>query len=282
MEKTVMDTICSSFNTFFDSEKKIAKYIINHYDKVVDMTVGELAQASGSSEASVSRFCKRIGVKGFHHLKISLAKEMVDTNITQGTISNKISCDHLSDSLQNILANKIEELRQTVSNMDNENLTEILNILKDAKTVQFVAVGNTIPVAIDGAFKFNQIGIRSSSSTIWENQIGFIYNMTKEDAVIAISNSGESNGVILALEAARQVGAKTISITNSNTSSVAKLSDYHITTASREKLFLDGYCFSRVSASSVIEILYLILTSMLDDSYKSIARHEQAIAGDKV
>lgn len=282
MEKTVMDTICSSFNTFFDSEKKIAKYIINHYDKVVDMTVGELAQASGSSEASVSRFCKRIGVKGFHHLKISLAKEMVDTNITQGTISNKISCDHLSDSLQNILANKIEELRQTVSNMDNENLTEILNILKDAKTVQFVAVGNTIPVAIDGAFKFNQIGIRSSSSTIWENQIGFIYNMTKEDAVIAISNSGESNGVILALEAARQVGAKTISITNSNTSSVAKLSDYHITTASREKLFLDGYCFSRVSASSVIEILYLILTSMLEDSYKSIARHEQAIAGDKV
>ena len=39
MEKTVMDTICSLYDGFFDSEKKIAKYIINNYDKVVDMTV---------------------------------------------------------------------------------------------------------------------------------------------------------------------------------------------------------------------------------------------------
>ena len=78
MEKTIMDTICSSYDSFFESEKKIAKYMINHYDKVVDMTVGELAQASGSSEASVSRFCRKIGAKGFHHLKISIAKEMVD------------------------------------------------------------------------------------------------------------------------------------------------------------------------------------------------------------
>lgn len=65
--KTIMDTICSSYDSFFESEKKIAKYMINHYDKVVDMTVGELAQASGSSEASVSRFCRKIGAKGFHH-----------------------------------------------------------------------------------------------------------------------------------------------------------------------------------------------------------------------
>ena len=39
MEKTIMDTICSSYDSFFESEKKIAKYMINHYDKVVDMTV---------------------------------------------------------------------------------------------------------------------------------------------------------------------------------------------------------------------------------------------------
>ena len=69
MEKTVMDTICSLYDGFFDSEKKIAKYIINNYDKVGDMTVGQLANVSGSSEASVSRFCKKIGVKGFHHLR---------------------------------------------------------------------------------------------------------------------------------------------------------------------------------------------------------------------
>lgn len=282
MEKTVMDIICSSFDTFFDSEKKIAKYIINHYDKVVDMTVGELAAASGASEASVSRFCKKVGVKGFHHLKISLAKEMVDSNMNDVEISHRISIDDISHSLQNILANKIEELKQTVSMMNEIQLRDVLKIIQNAHRVEFVAIGNTLPVAIDGAFKFTQIGISSSCSQIWEAQMGSIYNLGKNDVVIAISNSGESNGVILALEAAHEVGATTISITNNENSSVAKVSDYHITTATREKLFLDGYCFSRVSATTVVEILYLFLTSMIDDSYKSIARHENAIAGDKV
>lgn len=282
MEKTVMDTICSSFDTFFDSEKKIAKYIINHYDKVVEMTVGELANASGASEASVSRFCKKVGVKGFHHLKISLAKEMVDSNMNDVEISHRISVDDISHSLQNILANKIEELKQTVSMMNDIQLKDILKMIQNAHHVEFVAIGNTLPVAIDGAFKFAQIGIPSSCSPIWEMQMGAIYNLGKDDIVIAISNSGESQSVILAVEAAHEVGATAISITNNEESSVAKASDYHITTATREKLFLDGYCFSRVSATTVVEILYLFLTSMIEDSYKSIARHENAIAGDKV
>jgi len=282
MEKTVLDTICSSFDNFFDSEKKIAKYIINHYDKVVDMTVGQLATASGASEASVSRFCKKVGVKGFHHLKISLAKEMVESDIKDVNLSNRISVDDVEQSLQNILANKVEELKQTVSMMNEKQLKEILETIQKARRVEFVAVGNTIPVAIDGAFKFNQVGIAASSTPIWESQIGAVYNLQKGDVVIAISNSGESRGVMTALEAAREVGATTLSITNNEQSSVAKVSDYHITTATREKLFLDGYCFSRVSATTVVEILYLFLTSMIQESYKNIARHENAIAGDKI
>lgn len=281
MEKTVMDTICSSFNNFFDSEKKIAKYIINNYDKVVDMTVGQLADASGSSEASVSRFCKKVGVKGFHHLKISLAKEMVESGTGNVSVSNNISINDIGQSLQNILANKVEELKQTVSMMDEAKLKEILTIIKNAKSVQFAAVGNTIPVAIDGAFKLNQIGIPAVSGTIWENQIGYTYNLTEKDVVIVISNSGESREMITMMDVAKEVGAITIAITNNERSTIAKASDYHITTATREKLFLDGYCFSRVSATTVIEILYLFLTSMDKDSYKSIARHEHAIAGDK-
>lgn len=281
MEKTVMDTICSSFDNFFDSEKKIAKYIINNYDKVVDMTVGQLANASGSSEASVSRFCKKIGVKGFHHLKISLAKEMVESGSGEVSVSNNISIDDIGQSLQNILANKVEELKQTISMMDEIKLKEILKIIKNAKSVQFAAVGNTIPVAIDGAFKLNQIGIPAVSGTIWENQMGYTYNLTDKDVVIVISNSGESREMITLMEAAKEVGATTIAITNNDQSTIAKASDYHITTATREKLFLDGYCFSRVSATTVIEILYLFLTSMDKNSFKSIVRHEHAIAGDK-
>lgn len=282
MEKSVLDIICASLDSFFESERKIGTYIIQHTAEVVDMTVGELAQACGVSDASVSRFCKKINMKGFHHLKITLAKEISEKGIEEEEVSNHISVNDIEQSLKNILANKVTEITQTVSMMDAKQLSEILNKLNRARTVQFFAVGNTIPVAIDGAFKLNQIGIPAVSGTIWETQIGYTYNMTAEDVVIAISNSGESTAVLRALEAAKSAGATTLSITNSEKSSAAQLSDYHITTATREKLFLDGYCFSRVSATTVIEILYLFLTSMRKDAYKSIVRHEQAIAFTKL
>ena len=282
MEKSVLDIICASLDSFFESERKIGNYIIQHTAEVVDMTVGELAQACGVSDASVSRFCKKINMKGFHHLKITLAKEISEKGIEEEEVSNHISVNDIEQSLKNILANKVTEITQTVSMMDAKQLSEILNKLNMARTVQFFGVGNTIPVAIDGAFKLNQIGIPAVSGTIWETQIGYTYNMTAEDVVIAISNSGESTAVLRALEAAKSAGATTLSITNSEKSSAAQLSDYHITTATREKLFLDGYCFSRVSATTVIEILYLFLTSMRKDAYKSIVRHEQAIAFTKL
>ena len=282
MEKSVLDIICASLDSFFESERKIGTYIIQHTAEVVDMTVGELAQACGVSDASVSRFCKKINMKGFHHLKITLAKEISEKGIEEEEVSNHISVNDIEQSLKNILANKVTEITQTVSMMDAKQLSEILNKLNMARTVQFFAVGNTIPVAIDGAFKLNQIGIPAVSGTIWETQIGYTYNMTAEDVVIAISNSGESTAVLRAIEAAKSAGATTLSITNSEKSIAAQLSDYHITTATREKLFLDGYCFSRVSATTVIEILYLFLTSMRKDAYKSIVRHEQAIAFTKL
>ena len=280
MEGSVINQICASMDSFFDTEKKIGDYIVRNPKKVVDMTVGELAKECCVSEASVSRFCKRIELKGFHHLKISLARELVDAK-DDGEISGHISVDDMEGSLRGILSNKMEELRQTVAMIDREELKKILDVINNADMVLMAAVGNTIPVAMDGAYKLNQIGIRAMSTPIWETELGYSYNMTDKDVVVAISNSGESTGVIQILEAAKSRGAVAISITNNARSSVAELSTYHITTATREKLFLDGYCFSRVSATMVIEIIYLLLASMRKESYESIVRHEQAMAYTK-
>lgn len=280
MEGSVINQICASMDSFFDTEKKIGDYIVRNPKKVVDMTVGELAKECGVSEASVSRFCKRIELKGFHHLKISLARELVDAK-DDGEISGHISVDDMEGSLRGILSNKMEELRQTVAMIDREELKKILDVINNADTVLMAAVGNTIPVAMDGAYKLNQIGIRAMSTPIWETELGYSYNLTDKDVVVAISNSGESTGVIQILEAAKSRGAVAISITNNARLSVAELSTYHITTATREKLFLDGYCFSRVSATMVIEIIYLLLASMRKESYESIVRHEQAMAYTK-
>lgn len=128
-EKSVLDKIFQVYDKLFEAEKKIADYVINNQKKVVDMTVSELANASNASEATIIRFCKKCDFKGFHHLKISLAKEMMRSS-EERTTSNEISINKIAQSLENILANKIEELKQTISIMDEKNIKEILDVIK--------------------------------------------------------------------------------------------------------------------------------------------------------
>ena len=278
--QSVLDCITVLYDQLFDAEKKIAKFILNNPKKVVDMTVSELAEISDVSIASVSRFCRKVGLKGFAQLKISLAQELVDTH-KSGEISNDISIDNIPQSLQNILANKITELKQTVNLINTDEFREILEGIRDSSRVQVIAVGNTIPVAIDAAFKFNELGIPTTAGTIWETQLSYSFTLGKGDVLIAISNSGESDKVLEAVKIANNNKAMTIGITNSPHSAIGEEVQYHITTATREKLFLDEFCFSRVSASTVIEIIFLFLTEMIENSHKSMIKCEEMFAVDK-
>ena len=280
IEKSVLDKILCVYNNLYEAEKKIADYVINHKEKVIEMTVSELASESNVSEATIVRFCKKCNLKGFHHLKISIAKEMV--NSKENKISNELDSDNIYQSLQNILANKIEELKQTMSMMKEDEIKNILEAIKNARIVQFAAVGNTIPVAMDGTYKFNQLGITAVTNTIWETQLALAYTLTEKDVVIVISNSGSSKNLVTLLEIANERKATTITITNHENSPVANESKYHINTATREKLFLDEFSFSRVSAMVVIETLYLLLTRDKKDAYNWISQHEQSIADDKI
>lgn len=280
IDKSVLDKILCVYKTLYEAEKKIADYVINNKEKVIEMTVSELATQSNVSEATIIRFCKKCDLKGFYDLKINIAKEMV--NSKNDEISNELDSNNISKSLQNILANKIEELKQTISMMNEEEIKKILDSIKNARIVQFAAVGNTIPVAMDGTYKFNQLGISSITNTVWETQLAFAYTLTKEDVVIVISNSGSSKKLVTLLDIANERRATTISITNHENSPVANTSKYHINTSTREKLFLDEFSFSRVSAMVVIETLYLLLTRDKKDAYSWISQHEQSIADGKI
>lgn len=279
--QSVVGTICSAYDSYFDAEKKIADCIIERKDEVIEMTVAELARASGTSDATVSRFCRRCGFKGFQNLKMSLAQEVLEERGKSIQVSNDILREDIAQSLQNILANKVAELTQTVSMMEPKKLEKILTLLEQAHTVQVVAVGNTIPVALDFSFKLNQLGIPAVSGTIWETQMAYTLNMKKGDVLVVISNSGMSRRLLTLVEGAREKAIKVIAITNSPESPVARASDYHITTATREKLLLGEFCFSRVSATMVVETLYLFLAVSKKDSHDYIRRHEIAISEDK-
>lgn len=279
--RSVLGAICSSYDTFFEAEKKIADYMMENKAAVVDMTVGELARASGTSDATVSRFCRRCGFKGFHNLKLTLAREVLEDEQKDQSVSNDIDRGDIRQSLQNILANKVAELTETVNMMDADNLEQILSRLENARMVQLAAVGNTIPVAMDGAFKLNQLGIPAVAGEIWETQAAYTFNLGPEDVVLIISNSGSSRRLQSLAQGARDNRSTVIVITNNPDSPLARISDYRIVTATREKLLTEEFWFSRVTATAVMEILYLLLLNSKKDAVEHIRRHEKVISPDK-
>ena len=179
--RNATSVICSAYDSFFEAEKKIADFLIEHKAEAAGMTVGELARASQTSDATVSRFCRRCGFKGFQDLKLALTRELLEEAHREQEVTNEIDRHDLDQSLKNILANKVAELTETVRMMDTDNLEAILQKLEHARLVQLAAGGNTLPVALDGAFKFSQLGITAVAETIWEAQTAYAFNLGPED-----------------------------------------------------------------------------------------------------
>ncbi len=279
---SVLDKISSCYNDLYDAEKRVADYILAHSDKVINMTISELSDVSEASKATIIRLCKKCDCEGFYHFKIKMAKEMVTQSIYN--TSNTIDINQPEQSLQNILANKYEEIKQTLLNININDLKNILNCIKSADMVLFAAQGNTIPIALDGAYKFNEIGITAFSSPIWEHQLVIAHKMKKNDVVIAISASGESKNLLTIIDAAIEKEATIISITNSDKSTLALKGNYHIQTISRERLFFPefSFTFTRFAAMTVVETLFFLLARSKIDALKSIDTHEQSMANDKI
>ncbi len=277
----VVNRLCADYKKFFDAEKRIADYILEHKESVINMTVAELAKASETSDSTVSRFCKKLGMANYREFRLSMAKDVLEEQQQSLSVSNDISMRDINQSLNNILSNKIAELTSTVAMIDPDNLKTIIKILQSADIVQIASVGNTIPVAMDAAFKFNQLGIRTVNSEISEKQSAFALCLTKKDVLLIITNSGKSRRLLQIAKAAKNNQAKIIVITNDKESPLALLADHLLITATREKLLTGNFSFSRVSSVAMVEILYLFLFVSMKNAKENILRHEKLIKPDK-
>lgn len=279
-EILVRDQIFSTYESLYDAEKKVADYLIGHPNQVINMSVSELAANCEASQATIIRFCKKIGCKGFQQLKLKLAGEL--NKQEEMPASNEINIDQMETSLHNIMLNKIEEVKATFHNLDPEELRKIVDVILQADMIEFGAMGNTIPIALDGTYKFNQLGLHAVTSTIWETQEAFVRTLKKGDVLIAISASGASKRLIRMAEIAKGRGAVTIALTNQARSPLTQVCDHVIITATREHVFYDQVSFTRMAAMAVIDTLFMLLLSTKEDFFENVAEHERSVIEEKL
>lgn len=283
---SILEKIFSIYPVLFDAEKRVADYVLQNEAKVVDMTVSDLAAACGTSDATVVRFCKKCGCNGFHHLKINMAKEMATKPSDGAPIvgSNELDCARMDVSLRNIFASKQEELRQTLAEIDPAVFRSVVERIQAARFIFCAAMGNTIPVAMDAAYKFNELGLTAISAPVWENMLAMMHTVTPDDVLLAISASGETKDLMRVVSAARGRGAYIVLVTNQVHSSIARVSDRVLHAVSQERMFFRTFSFSstRLSMTAVIEAVYYMLLSVKRDSSALVDTHEQRLSEQKL
>ncbi|CAM3082287.1 MurR/RpiR family transcriptional regulator [Sporolactobacillus spathodeae] len=275
--KEFVNRIYSDLGKFSKSEKKIVDLIINDPQFVINATISQLATRGKVSEASISRFCKRMDLNGFHHLKVLLAQSsLINVEPQESSLNSH------DKTLEKLMNDKEKEIQATLEGLDKSKTKEIIQTIKDARLIQVMAEGNTFPVALDACFKFNQIGRLAFTASSWEVAMGQALNLMELDVMIVISNSGESRQLIQLIEVAKKNQVKVIAFTNNSSSPIAALSDYNVDTASRGTIFMSEYFFSRVSAVTAIEAIFMLLIADNPQLKKKIQKHELLIASKKI
>lgn len=262
------------------SEKKIAKYILKYPQDLSDLPIAELAKRSDTSEASVVRFCRTLGYKGYQDLKIKVSADLAfKTKRIQGVIN-------IDDDLETIVAkiakNNVQAIEGTRDVLDRHELQRAAEALLQAKKIDFYGVGASAIVAQDALHKFMRINQACTAYLDSHMQLVSAANLTPDDVAVGITYSGQTMETVDALKTAKKAGATTICLTKFGHSPITQVADIKLFVTSTEALFRSGAMASRLAQLTVIDILFsLIACRKYQDVIQYLKNTGEAVAPRK-
>jgi DNA-binding MurR/RpiR family transcriptional regulator len=235
-------------------ERKVGDYVLGHREEAVGCSISALADASGVSNTTVSRFCRRIGLGGYRQFKIALAKEW-------GTPENLMYVevqpgDTLASVAQKIFAANIQALYDTHRVLDLEVLDQVVEAILRARRVDIYAMGGASIAARELHFKCMQLGINANAFLDSQMQIMSAASLTSEDVGFAISHTGMQHHVAEALTLAQAGGATTIALTSYLGTPVAIAAGIVLYTASLAAAVAYDSPSVRNAQLSVVDLIY--------------------------
>ena len=255
----VLDLIRSHLDEMFPAERKAAEYILEHPENTSRINITELAELSGSSDATVIRMCKRLGFTGFYQMKLTLSTELGYIQL----LGNEPDAKEVMDlaQLTKLFARNMIGLQQT---LDPHILSKCVDVIRNSRRVYFLASGNSIPAAMDFSFRLSRIGIRTLCSPVIETVLNEINLGTPEECLVVLSHSGSSRQVIQGMGLAKNRGMQVIALTHSSRSSAAEAADYYLLTYPAVPLFSHYGIASHLFDHAVIDMLLYLTAHRLN------------------
>lgn len=241
------------------SERIIAEYILAHPEEMAHMSVADLAERSGGSQAAIIRLCKSLGFKGYPDLKMKVVGDlqMQDTYEYREFSPN----DPIGSIVQNVSHNNMQSIRDTMKILDLGHLQRAVEALSRASRIFFFGTGASNLIAQDAQQKFLRINKASFTFTDPTVQLTAAVTIQADDVAVGISYSGETKPVIQSLMYANEAGAATICITKYGNTTLGGVASIPLFIASTENEIRSGAMTSRITQLNLIDILYLSVAS---------------------
>lgn len=272
-----IEKIHAIINNLKPSEKKIAEFILENPQDISELPISELAKKCGTSDASVVRFCRTLGYKGYQDLKIKISSDIVfKTRKIQGVVNTD---DDVETIIAKISKNNMRAIESTMDVIDREEVKKASDVLLKASKVDFYGVGASAFVALDAMHKFMRINKACTAYLDAHMQLASAANLTKDDVAVGISYSGQTADTVDALRLAKNAGATTICITRFGNSPITGVSDIKLFVTANEAVFRSGAMASRMAQLNVIDILFSIIACRkYDDIVKYLEKTSEAVS----
>ena len=207
--KSVVPIIESNYNNFTMVEKNIADFFIHNHEKM-DFSAKTVAAKLFVSEASLSRFAKKCGYRGYREFVYQYEETLVEKK------------ESMTGNTRMVLNAYQELLNKTYSLVDEGQIARIREYLNQAERVFVCGKGSSGLAASEMELRFMRIGVDIDSLQDSDRMRMQAVFQDKRCLVFGISISGETEGVRYLLREAHKRGAKTVMITAQNKDSYAE------------------------------------------------------------
>ncbi len=263
MNRDILAVIQENIPTFSKGQKKIANFILESYDKAAFMTASRLGKKVGVSESTVVRFAAELGYDGYPDMQKSLQK-MIRNRLTS-VQRIEVTNDRLGDQdlLSMVLQSDIEKIRMTLEELDRESFEKAVDAIVSAKKIYIIGVRSSAAIAAFLHFYFNLIFENvclvsaNTASEVFES----LLRVGEGDVVVGVSFPRYSSRTVQAMNFARDRGATTIAITDSEASPLAPISHYTLKARSDMASFVD----SLVAPLSLVNALLVAVSQRKND-----------------
>jgi len=234
------------------SEAKVARIVLDNPEEVVRLTITELAERAEVGVATISRFCQRLGLRGFHELKIEIAHELVPGAVTTTPLVG--AGGDYPTWAGGAARRTIGMIENTLRQFDPEAFTRAVELLVKARRIDFYGLASSGLTAQDAQLRFLSLGKTCNAYVDSHVQAMAAAVLGPEDVAVAISYSGSTKDMVSSLQVARRRGARTVAIIGTPRSPLAEVADVLLVAGGDESMLVSNL-FNKIGQLFVVELL---------------------------